>query len=101
MDGVGGNEGAHEAGEGEFEEEEVRGALIAADFAQSDGAGSVAFGFSWGTGFGCWNLGGFVRFFNRYPMGRRVVDLFEGRHQDFASERNATQVVAEEIGFCA
>lgn len=53
--GDGGDGGAYEAGEREFQEQEVRGALVTADFAEGDRAGAVAAGFAgdgvagWGT----------------------------------------------------
>ncbi len=43
-----GARGTYEAGEWEFEEEEVCGALVAADFTEGESAGSVAAGFSGG-----------------------------------------------------
>lgn len=42
--------GTYEAGKGKFEEEEVGGALIATDFAQGEGAGSITARLS-GAGF--------------------------------------------------
>lgn len=53
--GDGGDGGAYEAGEREFQEQEVRGALVTADFAEGDRAGAVAADFAgdgvagWGT----------------------------------------------------
>ncbi len=46
---------AHKSGKGQFEEEEVCGALVATDFAEGDGAGFVAARFAGG---GCFCLRG-------------------------------------------
>lgn len=50
---------ADEAREGQFEEEEVGGSLVAADFLEGDGAGSVAAGFAGWGGVAGW-MGGFL-----------------------------------------
>ena len=50
--GTGGG-GAHQAREGQLEEEEVGGALVAPDLAQRDGAGFVAVRFA-RDGVACW-----------------------------------------------
>ena len=57
-----GGKGTYEAGKGEFEEKEIGGTLVAADLAERDGTGAVAFGFSragdGGWYGGCWRREG-------------------------------------------
>lgn len=53
---VGRGKETYEAGEGEFEEEEVGGTLVSADFSQRECAWPIALGFSWGAGFVCCGL---------------------------------------------